>query len=213
MSKNPQNQQDPEEELREEPPALTALLKKSFPEWILAHHNQHGDETVVIRREGMLELFTFLRDNWRFRFDMMIDLTAVDLLPGKPRFEVVYHFKSLQLHQRLRVKIPLAEEEAEVDSIQPLWVAADWYERECREMYGIEFKGHPDPRPLLLYEGFEGYPLRKDYHKELMQPLVPMRPVAERHDYGEVFKPADTSEAADASDTAAAQPDALEESP
>ncbi len=170
------------------PPALTALLNKNFPDSVLEHHAQHGDETVVIRREGMLDVFRFLRDNSRCKFDLMIDLTAVDRLPRTPRFELVVHLKSIQLHHRLRVRIPLEESAAEVDSIQPLWVAAEWYERECWEMYGIDFKGHPELEHLLLYEGFQGHPLRKDYEKEVMQPLVPMRPVRERHDYGEVFR-------------------------
>ena len=109
--------------------------------------------------------------------------------PRAPRFEVVYHLNSLSLHHRLRVKIPLEEAAPEVDSILELWVAADWYERECHEMYGIGFAGHPNLIPLLLYDGFEGYPLRKDYEKGLSQPLVPRRPVRERYDYGERFRP------------------------
>jgi NADH-quinone oxidoreductase subunit C len=169
------------------PPPLTELLKKQFPDRVLDHHAQHGDETITVKREGMLDVFRFLRDDSRCRFDMMVDLTAVDYLPRKPRFEVVYHLKSTPLHHRLRVKIPLEEDQAEVDSIEPLWVAADWYERECWEMYGITFAGHPHLTYLLLYEGFQGHPLRKDYDKMIMQPLVPMREVRERHDYGEVF--------------------------
>ncbi|MCH7479743.1 MAG: NADH-quinone oxidoreductase subunit C [SAR324 cluster bacterium] len=169
-------------------PALTALIEEAFPGAVTARHTQHGDETVVIERKGMLEVLRFLRDDPRCRFDMMVDVTAVDYLPRAPRFEVVYHLKSLQFGHRLRVKVAVPEENPVVDSIQPLWVAADWYERECAEMYGIRFEGHPKPEFLLLYEGFEGHPLRKDYQKLLMQPLVPMRPIAERHDYGEVFQ-------------------------
>ncbi|MCZ6645857.1 MAG: NADH-quinone oxidoreductase subunit C [SAR324 cluster bacterium] len=172
----------------EKMPPLTALIKKDFPKLYLDSHAQHGDETVSIKRAGMLELFLFLKDDPRCKFDMMIDLTAVDYLPRSPRFEMVYHFKSSPLHHRLRVKIPLEESACQVDSIEPLWVAADWYERECWEMYGIDFQGHPNLKFLLRYEGFQGHPLRKDYDKLLMQPLVPMRPVAERHDYGEVFQ-------------------------
>ena len=170
-------------------PVLTALIKKEFSKLFVECHVQHGDETVVIRREGMLELFRFLQNDRRCQFDMMIDLTAVDYLPRQPRFEVVYHFKSITLHHRLRVKVLVDEAACEVESIHGLWVAADWYERECAEMYGITFTGHPNLKPLLLYEGFKGHPLRKDYEKSLMQPLVPMRAVRERHDYGEVFQP------------------------
>lgn len=171
------------------PPPMTALLLETFGEQVLEHHNQHGDETVVIKREDMLTVMAFLKDDPRCALEMMIDLTAVDHMPRQPRFEVVYHFKSISLNHRLRVKVPQPETEPEVDSISELWVAAAWYERECHEMYGIGFLGNGDLRPLLLYEGFEGHPLRKDYDKGLAQPLVPMRPVRERYNYGESFRP------------------------
>jgi len=171
------------------PPALTQLLLERFGERVLGHHAQHGDETVSIRREGMLDVFRFLKEDPRCAFALMVDLTAVDYLPRTPRFEVVVHLKSLAHNHRLRVKVPVAAEAPEVDSIHEIWVAADWYERECHEMYGIVFKGHPNLAPLLLYDGFEGHPLRKDYPKGRQQPLVPMRPVKERYDYGERFEP------------------------
>lgn len=172
-----------------EPPPLTSLLREQFGERVLGHHAQHGDETVTLAREGMLDAFRFLKSDPRCAFELMIDLSAVDYLPRKPRFEVVVHLKSISLGHRLRVKIPVEEESAEVDSIRDLWIAADWYERECHEMYGIAFQGHPKLEPLLLYDGFQGYPLRKDYPKGRQQPLVPMRPVKERYDYGERFQP------------------------
>jgi NADH-quinone oxidoreductase subunit C len=165
------------------PGALTALLQSTFPRAVIAHHAHHGDETVSIRREGMLDLFRFLRDDPRCKFDLMVDLTAVDYLPKSPRFEVVTHLKSIELGHRLRVKVPIEQGQEEVDSIAALWVAADWYERECFDMYGIQFKGHPDLRRLLLYPEFKGHPLRKDYDYHLQQPLVPLRAVRERHDY------------------------------
>ena len=87
------------------PGALTALVKAQFAGQFLEAHAQHGDETVVVKREGMLELFRFLRDDARCRFDMMIDLTAVDYLPRKPRFEMVYHLKSTPLHHRHTVRV------------------------------------------------------------------------------------------------------------
>jgi NADH-quinone oxidoreductase subunit C len=163
--------------------ALTALLQSAFPGSVTGHHAQHGDETVLIRREGMVELFRFLRDDSRCQFDLMIDLTAVDHLPKSPRFEVVVHLKSIALGHRLRVKVPIEEGQEEVDSISGLWEAANWYERECFDMYGIRFKGHPDLRRLLMYPEFVGHPLRKDYDYRLQQPRVPLRTVRERHDY------------------------------
>lgn len=172
-----------------ESPALTRVLKDNFGDAVLSHHAQHGDETVVVTREKMKDILAFLKNDHRCAFEMMVDLTAVDHLPRKPRFEVVIHLKSLTLNHRLRVKIPVDEESPEVDSILDLWVASDWYERECHEMYGIRFKGHPNLAPLLLYEGFQGFPLRKDYEKGLSQPLVELRPVSERYSYGETFQP------------------------
>jgi len=164
-------------------PPLTALLQAAFPQSVRDRHAQGGEETVIVRRQGMLDLFRFLRDDPRCAFDLMIDLTAVDHLPRTPRFEVVVHLKSLAHNHRLRVKIPIEEGQEEVDSISALWVAADWYERECFDMYGIRFAGHPDLRRLLLYPEFAGHPLRKDYDHRLQQPRVPLRAVRERHDY------------------------------
>lgn len=173
----------------ETPPALTALLQQQFQGRVLGWHRQHGDETVVLARAGMLDVFRFLRDDPRCRFNLMVDLTATDDRRRKPRFEVVTHLKSLPLHHRLRIRIPLEEANLELDTISELWVAADWYERECYDMYGIRFKGHPNLKRLLMWEGFEGHPLRKDYAKGHVQPLVQLRPVKERYDYGERYDP------------------------
>ena len=92
-----------------------------------------------------------------------------------PRFEVVYHLYSLSKNHRLRVKIPVAGEDPVVDSLTPLWKGANWLEREVWDMFGIRFRGHPDLRRILLYEQFEGYPLRKDYPVNYRQPLVKER--------------------------------------
>jgi NADH-quinone oxidoreductase subunit C len=173
----------------ETPPALTALLMAQFPGQVLGWHCQHGDETVVLSRGQILDVFRFLKDDVRCQFNLMIDLTATDDRRRKPRFEVVTHLKSIPLGHRLRVRIPVEESDPEVDSIYYLWVAADWYERECFDMYGIRFRGHPNLKRLLMWEGFEGYPLRKDYEKGHVQPLVELRPVKERYDYGERYDP------------------------
>ena len=174
---------------QETPPALTALLQQTFPGLVKGWHKQHGDETVVIGRERMLDVFKFLRDDARCQFNLMIDLTATDDRRRQIRFEVVVHLKSIPLKHRLRLRIPVEESSAEVDSISHLWVAADWYEREAYDMYGIRFKGHPNLKRLLMWEGFDGFPLRKDYEKGRVQPLVPMRAVKERYDYGERYEP------------------------
>jgi NADH-quinone oxidoreductase subunit C len=88
------------------------------------------------------------------------------------RFEVVYHFFSLPLLHRIRIKVPVSEQHPEVDSIASLWGSADWFEREVWDMFGIRFRGHPNLKRILMYEGFEGHPLRKDYPVNKRQPLI-----------------------------------------
>ena len=108
-------------------------------------------------------------------FDLLLDVTAVDWPQRTPRFDVVYHFYSTSHFARVRVKTAVAESEPAVDSLVPLYGSAGFMERECHDMYGIVFRGNPDLRPILLYEGFEGHPLRKDYPQLREQPLVPYR--------------------------------------
>ena len=111
----------------------------------------------------------------QFGFDLLLDVTAVDWPGREPRFEVVYHFYSTTRHVRVRVKAYVAEADAAVDSLVPLYGSAAFMERECHDMFGIVFRGNDDLRPILLYEGFTGHPLRKDYPKEREQPLVRYR--------------------------------------
>jgi NADH-quinone oxidoreductase subunit C len=110
-----------------------------------------------------------------FQFDMFLDVTAVDWPGEDPRFEVVWHFYSTQHHVRVRVKTRVAEKDPSVASLVSLYGSAAFMERECHDMYGIVFRGNADLRPILLYEGFVGHPLRKDYPKQQEQPLVPFR--------------------------------------
>jgi NADH-quinone oxidoreductase subunit C len=107
--------------------------------------------------------------------DLLVDVTAVDWPQASPRFEVVWHFYSTQHRARLRVKTRVPADDPGVDSLASLYGAARFAERECHDMYGIAFRGNDDLRPILLYEGFVGHPLRKDYPKEREQPLVPYR--------------------------------------
>ena len=99
-----------------------------------------------------------------------------DPWPGPPesRFVVVYHLFSTAHKHRLRLVVPVADAEAvaEVDSLTSLWPGADWLEREVWDMFGIRFRGHPDLKRILMYEGFEGHPLRKDYPVKKRQPLI-----------------------------------------
>ena len=108
-------------------------------------------------------------------FDLLLDVTAVDWPDREPRFYVVWHFYSTAHRVRVRLKTRVPEQEPAVASLAALYGSARYAERECHEMYGIRFAGNDDLRPLLLYEGFVGYPLRKDYPKDRAQPLVPYR--------------------------------------
>ena len=92
--------------------------------------------------------------------------------PGPARFVVVYHFFSLALKHRLRLEVPVEEADAEVDSLSSLWAGADWLEREVWDMFGIRFRGHQNLKRILMYEGFVGHPLRKDYPVNKRQPLI-----------------------------------------
>ncbi len=160
--------------------ALLELLKKQFPSDVLDTHSQHGDETALVYAQRWRDIAQFLRDDPRADMDMLVDLTAVDYPDREPRFEVVAHFLSLGKGHRLRLKARVGDSEgdgAEIDTISDLWASANWAERECFDMLGVVFRGHPDLRRILLYPEFEGYPLRKDYPAERIQPLVPYREV------------------------------------
>jgi NADH-quinone oxidoreductase subunit C len=110
-----------------------------------------------------------------FGFDMLLDVTAIDWPAREPRFDVVWHFYSTLHRVRVRVKAQVPEREPVVPTLTREYGSAAFLERECHEMYGIRFDGNADLRPLLLYEGFVGYPLRKDYPKAGEQPLVGYR--------------------------------------
>ncbi|HEV8676432.1 MAG TPA: NADH-quinone oxidoreductase subunit C [Methylomirabilota bacterium] len=157
--------------------AILARLTERFGAAIRETHDYRGDHTAVVERPVALDVLRFCRDDPALRFDMLMDLTAVDYLryPGRedgPRFEVVYHLYSVAENHRLRIKVGVEEDDPEVPSAVPLWSIADWYEREVWDMYGIRFAGHPDLRRLLLYEEFVGHPLRKDYPMNRRQPLI-----------------------------------------
>lgn len=157
--------------------ALNRLLE-AFAKEVLAHHQEHGDETVTVRAGRLVELMEFLRTDTATCFEMLSDVTAVDYLGQRePRFEVVYHLYSLSKNHRLRLKVPVDEDEAacQVPSVIGQWKAAYWMEREVYDLYGIRFTGHPDLRRILLYPEFKGHPLRKDYDMEERQPRIPPR--------------------------------------
>lgn len=133
----------------------------------------HGLLAVPLPRERLLETVRLLKDG--FGFDLFLDVTAIDWPRRNPRFDVVFHFYSTRDHVRVCLKTVVTEADPVVDSLVPLYGSAAFMERECHDMFGIRFCGNEDLRPILLYEGFQGHPLRKDYPKEREQPLVKYR--------------------------------------
>jgi NADH-quinone oxidoreductase subunit C len=133
----------------------------------------HGTIVLVLAPVELATTARRLRDE--FGFDLLLDVTAVDWPNDALRFEVVHHLYSTQHHVRVRLKTRVGAAEPVVDSLCALYGSAAYMERECHDMYGIVFRGNRDLRPILLYEGFEGHPLRKDYPKLREQPLVAYR--------------------------------------
>ena len=148
------------------------LLKESFPEDVLGIAMPQGDATAIVRPEALRKIMEFLRDDPRTQFNFLVDITAVDYLGRKSRFDVVYHMLSLQMRRRIRIKVRLEEGNPSVESITSLWGSADWLEREVWDMFGVRFTGHPNLRRILMYEEFQGHPLRKDYPVNKRQPLI-----------------------------------------
>ena len=147
-------------------------LKTRFAESIVDAHSYRGDDTAIVKKEELLDIFMFLRDDKELLYNFMMDLTAVDYMGKEPRFEVVYHLYSLAYNRRVRIKTRVSESECSVDSIVSIWPSANWFEREAFDLYGIVFKGHPNLSRILLYDSFQGHPLRKDYPIKKRQPQI-----------------------------------------
>jgi NADH-quinone oxidoreductase subunit C len=129
---------------------------------VLTSSTAHGELTITVARERIVEVLTVLRDDPDMLFEIPVDIAGVDYPGRAQRFEVVYHLLSPRKNQRIRVKLSTDENTA-VPSVIPVFPFANWYEREAYDMYGILFSGHPDLRRILTDYGFQGYPLRKDF--------------------------------------------------
>jgi len=146
-------------------PAYIEALTKRFGDQILAVTQGIDMPVVTLAYKSIVEICHFLRQQG---FDQLIDLCGVDLSeypghdPKAPRFQVVYHLLSVEHNRRVRLKVPVNERDL-VGSVCEVWPTANWFERECFDMYGILFVNHPDLRRLLTDYGFEGHPLRKDF--------------------------------------------------
>ncbi len=141
---------------------LASYLGDALGEAILKKIVAFGELTILVDREKLLDVLKFLRDDPRSQFSCMMDVCGVDY-PGRlNRFEVVYHLLSPTQNERIRVKVE-TDEDTPVDSCVALFPAANWFEREAYDMYGILFNKHPDLRRILTDYGFTGHPLRKDF--------------------------------------------------
>ena len=145
---------------------LSSIVKR-LGDALLSHEVSHGDDVLTIQPAGVLAALRMLRDDPEFGFDLLSDLFGMDYgLEGRTvpaRFAVVYLLTSLPHRRRLRLKAFLPEEAPEIDSATGLWPSAEWLEREVFDLFGIRFRNHPDLRRILLPEGYDGHPLRKDY--------------------------------------------------
>ncbi len=155
---------------------LIKLLQSKLGSQLLEARVDLGDAVIRIAPDGCFEFFKLLKLDSELRFNLLVDLTVVDWLDQREnRFDVVYQFLSVSTLFRLRVSIGVSEERPEVDSIVGLWSGANYMEREAWDMYGVKFRGHPDLRRILMYDEFDGHPLRKDYPVQGKQPRIPLR--------------------------------------
>lgn len=137
-------------------------FKIQFADAVLDAREAHGQGIITVKPRTLHDLLRFCKEDPRFKMNMLLDVVAVDFLGQTPRFEVIYLLYSVELKHRIRVKVRVAEDE-ELSTAVDLWLSADWAEREVWDMFGIRFKGHPNLKRILMFEGFEGHPLRRDY--------------------------------------------------
>ena len=141
-------------------------LRESDPDAVEEARIFRDEVTIYIQAAHLLRACEFLRDEPGLKFSFLADVTALDLYPQEPRFEVVYHLLSIETAQRLRLKVRVPGENPRCITTVPVWPAANAFEREVFDLFGIIFEGHPYLRRIVLPEEWEGYPLRKDYPTE-----------------------------------------------
>ena len=151
------------EELKDHP-AVALLLASNVT--VDGAKFDRDEMTVYVGSSSIREACALLRDNRDCPFNFLSDVTCVDRCPQEPRFEIVYHLLSIPNKERVRLKVRLPGDSPALESITPLWPAANFFEREVFDLFGIRFNGHPYLRRLLMPENWEGHPLRKDYPVE-----------------------------------------------
>ncbi len=158
-------------------------VKSSFnPALVIEHFNaaiedlgaRQGVHAFAVPPEMIVEFCRFLKQHPALQFNFLSDICGVDHYPELPRYEAVYHLYSLENKWRVRIKCRLSDPPS-VPSVTGIWRTANWHEREAWDMYGIKFEGHPDLRRIYMWEGFEGFPQRKDFplrgYKDKLNPF------------------------------------------
>ncbi|MBI1188559.1 MAG: NADH-quinone oxidoreductase subunit C [Alphaproteobacteria bacterium] len=144
------------------PHEIGAHIQNAMTDAVESYEVAHGELIVHVKREHILTVLTFLRDNKETQFTTLVDICGVDWPERANRFDVVYHLLSMKRNARVRLKVQ-TDEKTPVASAIDVFPCADWFEREAFDMYGVTFSGHPDLRRLLTDYGFQGFPLRKEF--------------------------------------------------
>ncbi len=140
---------------------IVVAMRQESTSWLRSAQIEFGELTVEVAPDRVLHACRFLKAS--HKFDRVSTITAVDRYPAEPRFEVVYQLHSLANNQRICVKTRLGGELPSVESATSVWAGANWYEREVFDLFGIEFRNHPDLTRIMMPDGWQGHPLRKDY--------------------------------------------------
>ena len=147
-----------------EPKEIAELIKDRYPTEVREIREYRNQVSVIVNKGRIKEMLKFLHETPELYFDFFEDLCGGDYLGKKePRFEVVYHLYSIKHRHMIRVRAEVPEDDCAIDSVVDIWAGANWHERECYDLFGVTFKGHPDLRRILMPEDWEGHPLRKDY--------------------------------------------------
>jgi len=137
-------------------------LKEKFPDSILEIIEFRNELACVVRKEDIVLICNFLRDDPELSFNFLSDLCGVDYMERKPRFDVVYNLYSINRNHRVRLKVKVDDGES-IPSVTLVWSTANWHEREVFDLFGISFDKHPDLRRILMPDDWEGHPLRRDF--------------------------------------------------
>jgi NADH-quinone oxidoreductase subunit C len=144
--------------------AIAEGLRERYPEEVKEIKEFRGQVSVMVKKGRLKEIMEYLHDTPELCCSLLKELCGVDYLGKKePRFEVIYQLYSITHRHALRIRAEVPEDDPTIESVVSIWDGANWLERECYDMFGIRFTGHPDLRRILMPEDWEGYPLRKDY--------------------------------------------------